>query len=139
MKSISKLLLSLAILLLIGISAKAQYPSFIVDWNPCELQVTGSEYHVKYAIYNTTTSTFVIPETNHPTTFLHTSPYGEIYSTVAWSCNQQDTEPYLYIFVEVELIKGDDDPYCVGSARSSLLTCEEIYNLTTTITVNMIQ
>jgi hypothetical protein len=138
MKSFSKLLLSFTFILMIGISAKAQYPAFIVDWNPCEVQVTGSEYHVKYAIYNTTTSTFVVPETDHPTTFLHTAPFGEIYSTVAWSCNQQDTKPYLYIFVEVQLKKGDDT-YCVGSGRSSLLTCEEIYNLTTTITVNMIQ
>jgi len=123
---------------MIGISANAQYPSFIVDWNPCEVQVTGSEYHVKYAIYNTTTSTFVVPATWYSGTFPHTAPSGYITSDVSWSCNQQDTKPYLYIFVEVELRK-DGVTYCTGSGRSSLLTCEEIYDFNTTITVNMIQ
>lgn len=47
MKSISNLLLSLAFILLIGSSVKAQNPSFIVDWNPCELQVTGCDYYVQ--------------------------------------------------------------------------------------------
>jgi hypothetical protein len=138
MKSISKLLLSFTFILMIGISAKAQYPAFIVDWNPCEVQVTGSEYHVTYAIYNTTTSTFVVTEREYTYFFPHTDLFGEITSDVSWSCNQQDTKPYLYIFVKVELKKGDDT-YCVGSGRSSLLTCEEIYDFNTTITVNMIQ
>lgn len=118
-------------------SSNAQNPSFIVDWNPCDLQITGSEYYVQYAIYNTTTSTFVVPATWYGTHFPHTDLSGTVVVD-SWDCNQMDTKPYLYIYVNVELRK-DGVTYCTGSARSSLLTCGEMYNDATTITVNMLQ
>ena len=126
-----------AFVMILGIKATyAQDPSFIVDWNPCNLQITGSEYHIQYAIYNTTTNTFVVPATWYGTTFPHTDLYGTV-EVNSWDCNQMDTKPYLYIYVYVELRK-DGVTYCTGSARSSLLTCDEMYNNTTTITVNLI-
>jgi hypothetical protein len=125
-------------MLFFGISSTyAQTPSFIVDWNPCELEISGSEYYVQYAIYNTTTATFEVPATWYALPFPQTSPNGAI-SISSWDCNQLYTKPYLYIFVYVELRK-DGVAYCTGSGRSTLLTCSEMFDNSTTIPVNMNQ
>jgi len=137
MKSISKLLISLTFILLIGSSAIAQSPSFIVDWNPCELQVTNSNYFVTYAIYNTTTQSFEVPETPYPFPIPYTNPYFSI-PIAGFNCDQNDTKPYYYLFLKVVLKDQYGNPYCEGEGRSSLLKCSELYGDATTITVNMV-
>lgn len=136
MKSIKRISLILITVFSLGISTVvAQNPSFIVDWNPCEIQITGSQYYVQYAIYNTTTQSIEIGPTWYPTFFNQNELFGTI-EIEGWDCNQNAEKPYLYLFVNVELRK-DGVAYCSGSARSSLLTCEELYGNQTTLTVNM--
>lgn len=123
------------VFLTVGMAAQAQYVSFEVAWSGCNVQITGSEYFVQYAIYNTITGSFEVTPTWHDGSFQHTVPSGVI-EIDNWDCNQADTVPYLYIFVYVELRK-DGIVYCSGNGRSNKLTCIEMYDSATTINVNM--
>jgi hypothetical protein len=123
-------------MLFFGISSTyAQNPSFIVEWNPCELQVSGSTYTIQYAIFNTTTNSYVVPFTTAADNISQTIT-SYIIEVDSWDCNQMDTKPYLYIYAKVQLIK-DGVTYCSGNALSNLLTCDEMYNNVTTLTVNL--
>lgn len=122
----------LAFLFVVGTSVYSQ-TSFTVEWNGCKVTSDSSRYNITFAVYNTTTSTYVIL----PTTISNILPSASSWVIpLSYDCNQADTKPYIYIFVRVELKDGDGNTYCTGDARSDLLTCAEMYG-STTITVNM--
>jgi hypothetical protein len=134
MNKIYKLVALVAIIFTLGSSTANAQANFIVEWNGCDVQVTGSEYFVTYLIYDNTTGQVVCPAT----------PYGGVSHTLSWTpvtiydwdCNEGDLVAHYYLFVQVDL-KDGNGPYCSGTARSSLLTCDDLHNYKTTITVNM--
>lgn len=61
MKLIVKVTIILFSIFILGSSNTiAQDASFTVDWNPCELQISGSNYYVYYGIYDETIDEFVV-------------------------------------------------------------------------------
>ena len=137
MKTFFKTALFLIFSLALGMNTVlAQDPSFIVAWNPCEVQVTGSNYYVQYSIYDVEQQSFVVNPTWYGQHFSQYLSSGTIQLDF-WDCNQNVEKPVYYLFIYVVLRKDGVD-YCTGSARSDLLTCYELYNNTTTLTVNMV-
>jgi hypothetical protein len=133
MNKIYKLVALVAIIFTLGSSTANAQANFIVEWNGCDVQVTGSNYYITFVIYDNNTGQYSTPETYsvaHPASVANVPILG-------WDCNEGDLEAHYYLFVQVDLKDPNDVPYCTGSARSSLLTCDDLHNEKTTITVNI--
>lgn len=131
MKSTTKFIILLASILVIGVgNAKAQNPTFTVNWSGCHIQINDSYYKITYAIIDISLGAPVVGP--NIITNIDQSLSSYFIEIPNWDCNQSiETEDY-FILVQVELIK--DNGYCSGDARSSTLTCAELYD---NITINV--
>lgn len=124
MKSTTKFIILLASILLIGASTvKAQNPTFTVNWSGCHIQINDSYYKITYAIWDISLGAPVVGPTELNVDQALSSQAIEISN---WDCNQSIEIKNYIIIVQVELIK--DNEYCSGDARSSTLTCAELYD-----------
>jgi hypothetical protein len=136
MKTISKLLLSLAFILLIGSSAKAQEPNFTVNWNSyCEVQSQDSYYKVTWALVYIPTQTSV---KNGDVTGISLLNSSQLIEIIGWDCNIDEFPLNYRILVQVDRYQNDDETIsCTGQARSSAIRCSELYDGSVTIPVNL--
>jgi len=135
MKSISKLLLSLAFILLISISAKAQEPNFTVNWNSyCEVQSQDSYYKVTWFLEYIPTHANVKDGSVTGISLQNSSQFIEI---PGWDCNIDEYPSNYRIWVRVERFQNDHTTItCSGEGRSSDKRCSELYD-GVTLSVNM--
>lgn len=125
MKLITKFIILLASILVIGAgNAKAQNPTFTVNWSGCHIQVSDSYYKLTYAIIDISLGAPVVGPLEIYPIDQNSSSYTV--NIPNWDCNQSIETKNYFIIVQVELIK--DTNYCTGDARSNTLTCAELYD-----------
>lgn len=135
MKPITKLLLILTFLIATGLTAKAQYPKFTVNWNSyCEVQSEDSYYKVTWALIYIPTST---PIRQGDSGAIGLNIFTWTKNITDWECDIDDYLLQYRLLVIVERYQEDDETVtCSGEARSSALRCSDLYD-GVTLTVNM--
>ncbi len=127
MKSISKLLLSLAFILLSSTLLSAQNPNFIIQWNSnCEVQSTQAKYRLTYTIIYIPTQLPVFTPVIISNISLNEDDYQVEIAT--WDCDQDESALNYLVYAKVERVEPNGTVSCKGEMRSSYKKCSDLYD-----------